>query len=245
MLRYGLMAEEKSPDVLYIMGRSPLFRGAGKAELEAAMESGRSCHFRRGEFLFHQGEPAVAFYVIIEGRVRLSQVTPEGHQVIIRFVGPGDGLGIIVVLSNTTYPLAAEAVADTTALRWGYEAAIELMAEFPRLALNGMRLVAGRFQDLQNRYRELATERVEQRVARALMRLARQTGKRTEEGVLLDLPLSRQDLGEMTGTTLYTVSRILSGWEQAGLITSGRERIVICNPHGLVAIAEDLPNKKS
>lgn len=209
------------------------------------MESGRSCHFRRGEFLFHQGEPAVAFYVIIEGRVRLSQVTPEGHQVIIRFVGPGDGLGIIVVLSNTTYPLAAEAVADTTALRWGYEAAIELMAEFPRLALNGMRLVAGRFQDLQNRYRELATERVEQRVARALMRLARQTGKRTEEGVLLDLPLSRQDLGEMTGTTLYTVSRILSGWEQAGLITSGRERIVICNPHGLVAIAEDLPNKKS
>lgn len=209
------------------------------------MESGRSCHFKRGEFLFHQGEPAVAFYVIIEGRVRLSQVTPEGHQVIIRFVGPGDGLGIIVVLSNTTYPLAAEAVADTTALRWGYEAAIELMAEFPRLALNGMRLVAGRFQDLQNRYRELATERVEQRVARALMRLARQTGKRTEEGVLLDLPLSRQDLGEMTGTTLYTVSRILSGWEQAGLITSGRERIVICNPHGLVAIAEDLPNKKS
>ncbi|MCI0732070.1 MAG: helix-turn-helix domain-containing protein, partial [Chloroflexi bacterium] len=61
------------------------------------------------------------------------------------------------------------------------------------------------------------------------------------QGVLLDLPLSRQDLGEMTGTTLYTVSRILSAWEQAGLIEAGRERVTIRNPHGLVVIAEDLP----
>jgi CRP-like cAMP-binding protein len=78
-------------------------------------------------------------------------------------------------------------------------------------------------------------------VARALLRLARQTGRRVENGVLLDLPLSRQDLGEMTGTTLYTVSRIMSNWEQKGLIETGRERVVILEPHGLVTIAEDLP----
>ena len=94
-----------------------------------------------------------------------------------------------------------------------------------------------------DRYRELATERVEQRVARAIIRLTRQVGKRTEQGVLLDMPLSRQDLGEMTGTTLYTVSRIMSGWEQKGLISTGRERIVILNPHGLVTVAEDLTSE--
>ena len=98
-----------------------------------------------------------------------------------------------------------------------------------------------RFHELQDRYRELATERVERRVARALLRLARQTGTRTQEGVLLDLPLSRQDLGQMTGTTQYTASRILSGWEHKGLIVTGRERVVIRDPHGLVIIAEDLP----
>jgi CRP-like cAMP-binding protein len=76
-----------------------------------------------------------------------------------------------------------------------------------------------------------------------LLRLARQAGRKVENGVLLDLPLSRQDLGEMTGTTLYTVSRIMSNWEQNGLIETGRERVVICNPHGLVTIAEDLPPK--
>jgi CRP-like cAMP-binding protein len=93
---------------------------------------------------------------------------------------------------------------------------------------------------VQERLRELATERVEQRVARTLLRLARQVGRKVEGGVLIDMPLSRQDLAEMTGTTLYTVSRILSQWEQQHLVETGRERILIRQPHGLVAIAEDL-----
>ncbi|MGE5140292.1 MAG: Crp/Fnr family transcriptional regulator, partial [Rudaea sp.] len=89
--------------------------------------------------------------------------------------------------------------------------------------------------------RELSTERVERRVANALLRLAQQTGVKTPEGVLIDLALTRQDIADMTGTTLYTVSRILSHWEQRGLVETGRERIVIRSPHGLVAIAQDLP----
>ena len=231
-----------SPEVLFdILTQSPLFKDASPVELEAALEVARPRHVKRGEFFFHEGEPAEAFYVIVKGRVRLSQLTPEGHQVIIHFMGPGDGMGIIVALSNTIYPLSAEVVADCEALRWDYDSTIRLMERHPRLGLNGLRLVAGRFHELQKRYRELATERVERRIARALLRLARQTGRRIESGVFLDLPLSRRDLAEITGTTLYTVSRSLSGWVQQGLIQAGRERIVIRDPHGLVIIAEDLP----
>jgi CRP-like cAMP-binding protein len=232
-------------DLEELLSRAPLFRGAEPAELTAALEVARRRSVERGEYFFHQGDAAEAFYVITEGRVRLSQLTPEGHQVIIGFMGPGDGMGIIVALSNATYPLSAEAVADCQALKWDYEATIHLMEQYPHLALNGLRLVSGRFFELQERYRELATARVERRIASALIRLTRQTGKRTERGVLLDLPLSRQDLAEMTGTTLYSVSRTLSGWEQQGLIESGRERIVILSPHGLVTIAEDLPSGAS
>lgn len=230
-----------STDLMKLLAHGPLFRGADDAELQAALQAGRSFQIERGEFFFHQGEPAVAFYIVVEGRVRLSQLTPEGHQIIIRFLGPGDVMGFIVVLSNSIYPLSAEALSDCRALRWDHEATLQLMEHHPRLAVNGLHMVSGRFQELQDRYRELATERVERRVARALLRLARQTGTRSEEGVLLDLPLSRQDLGQMTGTTQYTVSRILSDWEQRGLIATGRERIVIRDPHGLVTIAEDLP----
>lgn len=232
---------EAPENQLELLARSPLFRGASKEALEAALESARVSRVPKGIYLFHQGEKAETFYVLIEGRVRLSQLTAEGHQVIIHFMGPGDGMGIIVALSNTTYPLSAEAVSDVVALKWDYESSIRIMERYPHVSLNGLRLIAVRFRELQDRYCELATERVEQRVARALVRLTRQVGKRTDEGVLIDLPLSRQDLGEMTGTTLYTVSRIMSRWEQAGLVATGRERIVIRNPHGLVIIAEDLP----
>jgi CRP-like cAMP-binding protein len=115
-----------------------------------------------------------------------------------------------------------------------------LMMACPGIALNAIQILAGRVRDFQDRIRELTTERVERRIARALLRLARQTGHKVDEGVLIDLPLTRQDLAEMTGTTLFTVSRTLSQWEAQGLVHAGRERVVIRFPHGLVSIAEDL-----
>jgi CRP-like cAMP-binding protein len=102
-----------------------------------------------------------------------------------------------------------------------------------------MGLMSDYLQEIQDRYRELATERTEQRVARALLRLTAQLGRKVEEGVLVDMALSRQSLAEMTGTTLYTVSRLLSDWERRGLIQTGRERVVIIKPHDLVQIIEN------
>jgi CRP-like cAMP-binding protein len=101
--------------------------------------------------------------------------------------------------------------------------------------------MSDRIQELQDRLRELSTERVERRIANTLLRLARQTGQKTPDGIRIDLALSRQDIAEMSGTTLYTVSRTLSRWEQIGIVESGRERVLIRSPHGLVAIAQDLP----
>jgi CRP/FNR family transcriptional regulator, nitrogen oxide reductase regulator len=226
---------------LELVSNSPFFRGLTAEELQAVLQTAQRRRQARGSYFFHQGEPATTFYILLEGRVRLTQLSPEGHQLILHLATPGEGIGIIVALSNVPYPVAAEVVEDATALAWDAESTNRLMEQYSCLALNGLRLVARRFGELQNRYRELATERVERRVARALLRLARQMGKRVEGGVLIDMILSRQDLAEMTGTTLYTVSRILSGWEQQGLVESGRERVTIRSPHGLVAIAEDLP----
>jgi CRP-like cAMP-binding protein len=115
-----------------------------------------------------------------------------------------------------------------------------LMDQYPRIARNALSDVTARLRDLQERYRELATERVERRVAQALIRLAGQAGWKTERGVLIDMPLSRQDLAQMTGTTLYTVSRTLSGWQRHGLLEIGRQRVRILDFPGIVAIASDL-----
>jgi len=87
----------------------------------------------------------------------------------------------------------------------------------------------------------MSTERVERRIARALLRLVSQLGRKVETGVLIDLALSREDVANMTGTTVYTVSRILSRWEEEGIIEGGREKVLIKRPPSLVMIAEDLP----
>lgn len=216
-----------------------LFRGLDVSALDAAARAAAAVPLGKGEALFDQGEPARACYVVLDGRIKLSQITPEGNQVVVHFVGPGEMLAVAAVFASMGYPGCATAVQDATLLAWDKAAATALMERYPRIAMNALEVVGKRFQALQARYSELATERVERRIARAVLRLARQAGRKVEAGVLIDFPISRQDIAEMTGATLHTVSRTMSAWESQGLVESGRQRIVIRQPHGLVKIAEE------
>lgn len=209
--------------------------------LHAVANAARLRHVKDGAYFFHQGEPAKVLYVLTEGRVKFTQVTPEGNAVLLRAIGPGETFGAVAALGDADHPASAEATGSCAALGWESETISDLMERFPRLALNAIRFLAGRLKEFQDRYRELATQRVERRIAHALIRLARQVGRETEGGTLIDLTLSRQDIAEMSGTTLFTVSRTLSGWESQGIIKSGRERVSILKGKELGAIAEDLP----
>jgi len=222
------------------VSHSPFLKGLTPRQCQTVIDSARLCHINQGEYFFHQGERATHFYIIVKGEVKLTQINPEGHQVIIDYLSPGAGLGIIVVLSQMPYPLAAEAVDDCYALAWDRKVTHQLMLRFPKLAINGMELIAKHFAKLQKRYHAMVTQRVEQRVARTILQLVRQFGKKVKNGVLIDMPLSRQDLAEMTGTNLYNVSRILSKWEQDGIVQSGRKKVTLCKPHELVIIADDI-----
>lgn len=223
-----------------IVASNLMVKDLDPAQCQRFMENGRPRHVAEGAFLFHQGEPAELFYIVIAGRVKLTQVTPEGEQVILQIVGPGGGIGIIVALGNMPYPVTAETLEACELYSWDKETTHRLMLEIPQLAINGMELLARRFAMLQGRYQELATRRVEQRVASTLLRLARQFGRREEDGVLIDMALSREDLAQLTGTNFYNVSRILRRWEQDEIVSLGRMRVVICQAHRLVMIAEDI-----
>lgn len=218
----------------------PLFQNLNPEQLELAAQAARRHRVEADAFLYFQEDPAKAIYVLIQGRVKLAQVTPEGQQVILRYANPGEAFGVIAVLSESTYPVAAQAVEESAVLAWGKVEMHRLMEQIPQISINALGILASRVREFQDRLRELATEKVERRIAHTLLRLARQTGKKVPEGVLIDMHLTRQDLAEMTGTTLFTVSRTLSQWETQGLVQSSRERVVIRFPHGLVSIAEDL-----
>ncbi|MCU0494125.1 MAG: Crp/Fnr family transcriptional regulator [Chloroflexaceae bacterium] len=217
-----------------------MFEGLETQALDDLYQSATTRRVATQAFFFHQDEPAHALYMLLEGRVRLTKVADTGQQLIVRMLQPAEAMGVIAALPQAVYPLSAQATTPCTSLSWPHETLNKLLDRYPLLALRALRLVQQRFAELQTQCLELMTERVERRIARALLRLVNQVGKRTAQGVLIDMPLSRQDVAELTGTTLYTVSRTLSRWEQAGIVALGRERVTICAPHQLVTIADDL-----
>jgi CRP-like cAMP-binding protein len=220
----------------------PLFEGLSVDTLVRIVSLAHAKPVQAGESFFREGDQAEAFFVLTSGRVKLTQLTPEGHQVAFRLIGPGDAFGGVGAFGESTYPVSAEAVEVSIALAWTSATMRHLLETENRIAVNALQFVSGRLHDLQRRYRQLMTERVERRVARALLRLVHDAGRRVDVGIEISFPVSRQDIAEMTGTTLYTVSRLLSAWEERGIVQSGRQHIVLVKPHALVAIAEDLPS---
>ena len=217
-----------------------LFTGLDEKALARIYADARLRTLRPGTVVFRQRRPAQTFYVVLDGRVRITEVTAEGHTVLLRFIEAGQMLGAMAALEGMTYPVNAEAVVQTRALAWSTRAMATLMDRYPRIMKNAMGLMVQRIGELQQRCIELATQRVEQRIARAILRLIQQAGQRTAEGVTVNMPLSRQDLAELTGTTLYTVSRTLTRWQSQGLVKTGRQRLTVLKPHPLVAIADGL-----
>ena len=174
----------------------------------------------------------------LHGRLRVTQVTPAGQQVVIRMVNPGDLFGIAKALKRPDYPGTATAVAESIALTWPMALWDGLLERHPALAVNAMQTMGGRLQEAQARMRELATEEVERRVAHTILRLANQSGKKEPGGIRIDFPVSKQDIAEMAGTTLHTVSRILTAWEAEGLVKGGRQKLLVRDPHRLVLIGD-------
>lgn len=223
-----------------VVASASLFRGLGQDDIRSVMSEANLRSIDDGAFFFLEEDSAEHCYILLEGKVKLTQVTPEGQQVILGYLVPGRVYGVIAVLKKVAFPVSAQAVGKSRALSWDHQTLNRLMEMYPRMALNSLRIMAGQIREFQNRVRELSTQHVEQRVALAILRLARQSGRKTADGVLIDLPLSRQDLAEMTGTTLYTVSRVLKDWEKRGLVQSKRQQVIITRPHGLVVIAENM-----
>lgn len=223
-----------------LLSRAPIFAGLDAATMAALEASAKTRGAEAGDVFFHQGDPALTLHVLVAGDVKILQTDAAGHQVVIRVIRRGDMFGCSPVFTRGVYPATAEALVDSHAWTWDVATLEGIMDRSPGLARNALKVVGGRLAELQDRLLEVATERVEQRLARTLLRLVRQAGRKTEEGVVIDLPLSRQDLAELSGTTLFTVSRTLSRWEVEGLVKIGRKRVVIRNNHGLVALAEDL-----
>ncbi|HET6846745.1 MAG TPA: Crp/Fnr family transcriptional regulator [Anaerolineales bacterium] len=220
--------------------RSLVFQQASDEDLAEILRVSALRQVEEGEYFFLQGDPSDHAYVLTQGQVKLLQSNPTGQVVNLRTVYPWQLFGALGAVRETAeYPASAQALQDSAALAIPSSFFKLLLERRPQLSMDMMQLMTSYIMEMQSRYRELATERVEQRICRAMLRLAAQSGQRAEDGI--HLSLSREDLAEMTGTTLHTVSRVLADWHRRGLVEAGREYVRLIKPHDLVRLADGLP----
>jgi CRP-like cAMP-binding protein len=222
----------------WLIAGLPLFAGLDDAARDDILKHARSARYARDDAIFGEGEEAHLFFLLLHGHVRVVKTTPDGNQVIARYINEGELMGIAAAIGRTTYPATAVAAVDSVAIAWPTSAWSGLAARYPSFAGNAYANIGTRLQETQQRVVEMSTEQVEQRVAHAILRLVQQAGRKTPEGIEIDFPITRQDIAEMTGTTLHTVSRLLSAWEGEGVVAGGRQKVTVTDPHALMLIAE-------
>lgn len=216
------------------------FKDLDLAALDDIAGSASSKRVAAGDVLVRQGEPPHSIFMVLNGRFKATQITPEGRQVVVRLAGPGDLVGHVSVFMEKPYPATPSAAADSIVLSWSPSIFKGLMARHPALSLAVVRNMGKFIEDAHTRLRESSTERAERRIAHVVLRLARQAGRPIDRGVEITFPITRQDIALMTGATLYTVSRVLSAWEHDGSIDGGRQHLVLRDPDALARIAEEL-----
>lgn len=217
----------------------PLFAAMSDAQLDRLTAQATARRVPLGESVFEQGAPAKSFYLLLHGRLKVTQVTRDGQQIIVRVVHPGDLFGFTRALNRSDYPGTAAAAVDSLVSAWPTESWDSFVEENPHLAMNAIRTIGQRLDEAHTRIREMSTQEVERRVAHTILRLVDQAGRPDQGGTRVDFPISRRDIAEMTGTTLHTVSRILSAWEAQGLVEGGRQKLMVRDIQGLTRLADD------
>ena len=215
-----------------------LLEGFAPGEGERVIAAGAPRILRKGEVLFREGEPAAALYLVESGRIKLTQLTGEGGDVIMRYLAPGDAFAAVALFERSTYPVTARATERTRVRAWPREVLPGLVREHPRFEANLLRIVSSHTREALSRVRELSTEPVAQRLARTLLRLARQVGRSEPDGPILVERITQQEIAEISGASLYTVSRMLADWEEEKIVETGRQRFRIRDADALARISE-------
>lgn len=216
-----------------------LFGGLSDVAMDEVRAAARFRQFERHTRIFNQGDEGVRAHALLEGSIRISQSGSDGAQVVVRFITAGEMFGTVALFTDRRYPADAETLVDCVEVSWSEAGLAALMNRHPQIAINVIRIVGKRLQEAQERMRELATQRVERRIAHTLLRLARRAGRRTDAGISIELPLRRKDIADICGTTLHSASRILTPWEKSGWLVTRDQHLTIRELARIQQIAED------
>jgi CRP-like cAMP-binding protein len=216
-----------------ILRHSSIFSSLSDDELTALADLAIERRFQAGESIFWEGDSPEWFYFVAEGSVKVVKHSSQGKEFIIAFFGPGEMFGEVAVFEGKSYPATAQAVTGTEVLGIKRTDFSAFLTSRPQVALRIINILGGRLRDAQSRLRDLAGERVEQRIASTLVMLSLKLGP--------TLPFTRQEIADMVGTTTETAIRVMSQLKNRGIIRSIRGKVTITDEQKLRRLSEGYP----
>lgn len=222
-----------------ILADVPYFRDLSGDALEAVNRHFRAFDYPSGAAIHHEGEPAEALFLVAHGKVKLLQHSFSGTKVVFDLLSQGQLFGGLAVLGRRHYPHSAQAQTACCVLAITTADFRHLLRTYPEVALAVLDGVARDLEAAHDTIRAIATLPVEARIARALLHLADRFGEADEGGLLIQSPLSQQDLAAMVSTTAETVSRVMSGLRRSGHVETGRQWVRIRDRASLAHLAEE------
>ncbi|MEM8577748.1 MAG: Crp/Fnr family transcriptional regulator [Pseudomonadota bacterium] len=229
----GRAAAPLTPAQRSLAGRLP-FAGLSDAQRAEMVRAATLHPLRTGDTCFAQGAQAHRFFVLLDGALKLVRTTDRGEHVVLLHIAPAQLFGIAAAFGHDTHHAAAHAVTEGRALSWPASLWARYIRDYPGFNAASRTALGSRNDAFAGRIIDMATLPVERRIARAIRGLIARYGRQAAGGIEIGFPITRQDIAELTGTTLHSVSRYMSQWQRAGIVENHRKRVIVRR-------AEDLP----
>ena len=221
------MASQSSIDSL------PLFACLSETDRQELAKHAVEVPIQKGQFIFREGDPADWFHIVQQGNVKCVKSTPEGREVTLKVLMPGDLFCCEAsAFSGDSHPGCAQSMGDGTVIKIHRNAMLEVIQKNPEAAVSIINYLSLRLRESQDNAKAFALDRAEQRVAAILVNLAERSGIQESKGLRISVRLTHQDLADMAGLTKETTSRILSRFKKEQLIAGhGKQLHILDLPH--------------
>ena len=218
---------------IQVLKNTSVFSGLDDDQLANLASIALERSFEAEEFVFWEDGAPEWFYVIAEGRIKAIKHSTSGKDLIVAFFGPGEIFGEVAVFENKPYPASSQVVEKVHLIGFKRDDFLRFLTENPQVALKIINMLSGRLREAQGRIRDLAGERVQQRLARILLMLSAKLGK--------TLPFTREEVADMAGMTTETVIRQMANLKDRDIVSSTRGEITILDEQKLKLLSEGPP----
>lgn len=215
-----------------------LFSDVSPADCSAITATAREKRYARRQTIFSEGDPVEQVVLLLSGCVKITQLGLSGNEVILRLNGPGEIAGAFRLCANCQHCSTAQTVQPCVALVWDSTTFEKLLERYPAFRRNIVRALEERLQEMEQRFREVSTEKVGSRLSSELIRLSKRLGRAVNGNGNREISLSRAELAQLTGTTLFTVSRLLCRWQTLGIVSIRREAVQVRDFAALTQLAQ-------